>query len=207
MAKKAQSILLIAPEEALSDTVMGVLSGLEGVKAQAQDTSVAQLNGSAVRMAAEHDIVIFATDPSNAADLSAIDALTNQRRENSIFLALTDSDMPLSRARALSQAGVDDVLPYPMPDEELAEQVKVWTDKLKAKVFAEKSSGRAGHVICVAQARGGIGATTVAVNLADQLVPRKGRFKKTAEIRVALVDLDLQFGTIGDFLDLSLIHI
>ena len=201
MAKNAQSILLIAPDKALSDNVMGVLSGLEGVAAEAQDTSVAQLNGSAVKMAAEHDVVIFATDPSNQADLSAIEALTGQRKENSVFLALTDSDMPLSRARALSRAGVDDVLPYPMSDEDLAEQVKDWTDKIRAKAFAEKSAGREGHLILVSQARGGIGSTTVAVNLADQLMAKKGRFKKTSETRVAIVDLDLQFGTVGDFLD------
>ena len=199
------SILLISADEDISKSVGGVLEGLEGVKLSREASSVSKLNGTAVRMAAEHNVVIFATDPSNAADLSAIEVLTEQRGPDTVYLALTDGDLPLSKVRALSRSGVDDVLPYPMPDAELAEQVNTWIEKRRAALVEKYSGDKAakGRVIAVQQARGGIGATTIAVNLADQLLDRRGAFKKEAANRVIIVDLDLQFGTVGDFLDVD----
>ncbi|MXQ07525.1 AAA family ATPase [Alphaproteobacteria bacterium GH1-50] len=199
------SILLISADEDIAKSVGGVLEGLEGVKLSRESSSVSKLNGTAVRMAADHNVVIFATDPSNAADLSAIEVLTEQRGPDTVYLALTDGDLPLSKVRALSRSGVDDVLPYPMPDSELAEQVNTWIEKRRAALVEKYSGDKAakGRVIAVQQARGGIGATTVAVNLADQLLDRKGAFKKEASNRVILVDMDLQFGTVGDFLDIE----
>src|SRR5207253_1855821 len=54
----------------------------------------------------------------------------------------------------------------------------------------------AGDVITVCGARGGLGATTIAVNLAH-------RIATTAGVETALVDLDLQRGDIGAFLNLA----
>ena len=199
------SILLISADKDVTKTVGAALDTIESAKISREDTSVSQLNGTAVKMAADHDVVIFATDPSNAADLSAIEVLTDQRKAGTTYLALTDGDLPLSKARALSRAGVDDVLPYPISSEELIEQVNIWIEKKRTE-FAEKyasGGGTNGRLIAVQQARGGIGSTTVAVNLADQLLDRKGTFKKEAANRVVIVDLDLQFGTVGDFLDVD----
>lgn len=200
----SNSILLISAEKDISDAVGAALGAIEDVSLKREDNSVSKLNGAAVQMASDHDIVIFATDPSNAADLSAIEVLTDQRKADTVYLALTDGDLPLSKARALTRAGVDDVLPYPAANDELVEQVNEWLAKKRAALEEKYAAAAAmGKVICVQQARGGIGATTVAVNLADQLLDRKGTFKKAASNRVVVVDLDLQFGTVGDFLDMD----
>jgi Flp pilus assembly CpaE family ATPase len=55
----------------------------------------------------------------------------------------------------------------------------------------------------VAKARGGAGATSVAVNLAVELQRKRGLFRGAAPRRVAIVDLDVQFGTVASFLDLE----
>ncbi|MGR3662189.1 MAG: AAA family ATPase [Paracoccaceae bacterium] len=60
-----------------------------------------------------------------------------------------------------------------------------------------------GAVIAIAQARGGIGATTLAVNLTSKLRGEKKAFGKTNFKSVALLDLDLQFGNANVFLDLE----
>ncbi len=199
------SILLISADEAVSTAVGTVLNKVENARVDREDASVSQLNGAAVEMAANHDVVIFATDPSNAADLTAIEVLTDQRKSGTVYLALTDGDLPLSKARALSRAGVDDVLPYPISDEELLDQVNTWIEKKRAEFLESvgNAGGQIGRLITVQQARGGVGATTVAVNLADQLLNRKGTFKKEAENKVVVVDFDVQFGTVGDFLDVD----
>ena len=199
------SILLISADDEIATTVGSALETIEKARISRENSSVSQLNGAAVTMAADHDVVIFATDPSNAADLTAIEVLTDQRKPGTIYLALTDGDLPLSKARALSRAGVDDVLPYPLSNDELVEQVTEMLAKKRAD-FTESFSGagaRNGHLFAVGQARGGVGATTIAVNLADQLLNRKGAFKKEAENKVIIVDFDLQFGSVGDFLDVD----
>lgn len=195
------SILLISDDSSVSSAVTLALSGKPKVKFTSENRAVASLNGTAVKMAAGTDIVILATDPGNTADLTAIKALNAERQPNSVFLALADRDIPLSKARALSDAGVDDVLPFPVTEDELGRQMEKWL----ARVSQSKggAGGKEGSVIAVAQARGGIGATTVAVNLADQLLARKGRFRKEAGNSVAILDLDIQFGAVGDFLDVD----
>lgn len=60
----------------------------------------------------------------------------------------------------------------------------------------------AGRLYLVTRARGGVGATTFAVNLALGLCSGKGKGKGKGKGRAALVDLDLQFGTVASSLDL-----
>ena len=201
MSRKKTSILLFSDDKEISSSVQGALSNLHGLKMKSEEVSVANINGKAFDLAAENDIVIFATDPENAADLSAIKQLDARRAQGTVFLALTDSDIPLARVRALSDAGVDDVLPYPISQEELSRQVDKWIKKLAASSMSPGDHD--GVVIPVVQARGGIGSTTVAVNLADHLITRKGRFSKEVANSVALVDLDVQFGSVGDFLEID----
>lgn len=54
---------------------------------------------------------------------------------------------------------------------------------------------RAGHIIVVYSAQGGAGTTTIAVNLASGLMKE--------DVKVLLVDVDLQFGDIDVFLNLQ----
>ena len=198
------SILLISSDDGISAAVSDALDDIDGARVNHENMSVSQMNGAAVDMASDHDIVIFATDPSNAADLSAIEVLTDQRAGDTVYLALTDADLPLSKARALTRAGVDDVLPFPSTGNEIAEQVGHWIARKRAAIEERYSGGGArGKLISVQQARGGIGATTLAVNLADMLLDKRGTFKKEATNSVCIVDLDLQFGTVGDFLDVD----
>jgi MinD-like ATPase involved in chromosome partitioning or flagellar assembly len=59
------------------------------------------------------------------------------------------------------------------------------------------------RLILVARSRGGMGATSLAVNLAVELQNRRGFFRSVPQRQVALVDLDVQFGTVGSVLDLD----
>ena len=59
------------------------------------------------------------------------------------------------------------------------------------------------RLILVAKSRGGVGATSVAVNLALELQKTRRLFGPSRVRRVALVDFDVQFGNAGSFLDLE----
>jgi len=94
---KVTSVMLISDDQGVENAVTLALAGKRRVKLTAENRSVSGLNGAAVRMAAEHDIIVFATDPGNKDDMNAIRALNAERSETSIFLALTDRDIQRRR--------------------------------------------------------------------------------------------------------------
>lgn len=202
MTTSRTSLLLISDEEALSSSVMDALSGVADIRITHESSSVAKLNGSASRIASEHDVVVFKVNPNDPEELTAIRDMAQRRAMNAMFFALTEDDLPLSKVRELSRCGVDDVLPRDALAEELGAQIANWRLRQNAMLPAIWTGERhEGKIITVAQARGGVGSTTVAVNLADQLRMPKGRFKKANTNKVAIVDLDFQFGTVSVLLD------
>ncbi len=66
-----------------------------------------------------------------------------------------------------------------------------------------KYEANEGRIILVAKARGGIGATTLAVNLALEMQNQGARRGQGHDGRVALLDLDVQLGNAGSLLDLT----
>jgi pilus assembly protein CpaE len=203
MTQKFTSLLLISPDEELSTAVKRTIDD-ESIQVSEKIGTVVGLNGSAISAAASHDIVLFDADPSRPNELEAIRALSDARAPNSIMIALTKDDIPLSKAREFNRAGVDDVLLRSSIDEELGEQIQNWKDRQTAQlpaIWAGQSTE--GKIVAVVQSRGGIGASTIAVNLADALQNRKGVFRKTPTAKVIVVDLDFQFGTIASLLDIE----
>lgn len=197
MTTATKSMLVIAPEDGVSEAIARSLADDRSVRVDRRTTSLAAMNGKAVKAMAEYDIILFQTSPDDGADLAAIRDLVAHRKSGTKLVALADGNISLSQARALSNAGVDEVLPLPTngaaPDREIA---RLGRDHAGG-------SARMGRIIAVAQARGGVGSTTVAVNLADQLVTGAGLRRRDPKPTVALVDLDLQFGTVGSFLDMA----
>lgn len=192
-----RAVLVVSPDPEVSDAIGKALSSLPGLKVDVEASTLSGMNGRAARIAAGYDVVLFQNMPGDADEQAAIEALSSARRPGSMLLALADSNISLSVARALNRAGVDEVLPMSGPATDVTQHI---THTWQAR---ESSPARAGRVIAVAQARGGIGATTVATNLADQLSCRKRAFRGEVRRPVALVDFDLQFGTVGSMLDLA----
>jgi pilus assembly protein CpaE len=96
------------------------------------------------------------------------------------------------------RSGADDYLAMPIHPVELVARVR----RLLAR-FARRPEGAVGHrgpgraqVLALYGAKGGVGATTIAINLAIAL-------HKVQRRRVVLVDADLQFGDHRVFLDLG----
>ncbi|MGL5008496.1 MAG: AAA family ATPase, partial [Paracoccaceae bacterium] len=146
----------------------------------------------------DHDIVMFEMHSDDPDQMPALREVAAACAGRTRFMALTAENLSLAQARALIDAGVEEVVPMAsllpaaapvMPEEQPVDGVE---------------KGLNGMVIVVAKARGGVGATTTAVNLAQALLvqPRKGR--KAAEAkRVALLDFDIQNGAVGSYLDVS----
>lgn len=200
MTDKAKNVLLISTDAAVGAVVGKAIAGMEGMKLRTEPTTLAGLNGQAAQLAADKDVIIFETTDDETADVEAIRALKAARQAGGVLLALADSGITLSRVRALAEAGVDEVMPLPVAADEVGSHVRKLIDR--AALARASEPARRGHLIAVAQARGGVGATTVAVNLANDLVGEPGFLNRRPTHSVAIVDLDVQFGSVGAMLDL-----
>jgi pilus assembly protein CpaE len=116
-------------------------------------------------------------------------------------LVLIASDDSPELLRAAMQAGLRDVVALPLSLEQLEASVRAaaqWSRTLRERVGGEESAAGAlgGRLIAVAGAKGGVGTTTVALQLALAAIrAMPGR-------PVCVVDFDMQKGDLRAFLDL-----
>ena len=121
-------------------------------------------------------------------------------------LVIAEEVSPLILHKLL-KLGAEEFMPYPLPDGALhdavermrnkASQAEIVDAAIKTKIKA--TGDRDGVVIPIQGMAGGTGATTFAVNLAWELANVD---KGDDGLRVCLLDLDLQFGTVATYLDL-----
>jgi len=123
--------------------------------------------------------------------LSEINALADVCEPGVTVIALGDRN-DCGLFRDLLAHGVADYLVKPITPDLLQKAIMTATDQ-NAPV---KGQAKLGKLIAVTGARGGVGATTVASSVAWLIANERRR-------RVALVDLDLQFGTVALSLDLE----
>jgi pilus assembly protein CpaE len=143
--------------------------------------------------------------------------LGRQRSPDLLIVDLSGIDLPIGAMESLSQVcepsvtvvaigdrndvalyrnlralGVAEYLFKPLP----ADQVEAMFGRAMGAAASGQATGRQGKLIAVTGARGGVGTTTVAVNLASYLADIGRR-------RIALVDLDLHTGTVALHLNLK----
>lgn len=132
-------------------------------------------------------------DLSGSADpVADIDSLSRVCMADTRVIVLGDvNDIRLYRH--LIEIGVEDYLLKPVS----ADDLKAAIERLdETPAAAPEEAAELGRLVAVTGVRGGAGATTVAVNLAWMAAHERG-------LRVALVDLDLYFGTIALALDVE----
>lgn len=101
---------------------------------------------------------------------------------------------------SLMRAGADDFLPYPAPGGELVQSIQRLRDRASGVVAPSAGGpGRGGMILPVYSISGGAGGTCFAVNMAWELA----LLAKAEHLRVALIDLDFQFGSVATYLDLA----
>jgi pilus assembly protein CpaE len=131
------------------------------------------------------DLLVVASSEYNDTAANLIDRATKQRPDRPVVVLVERS--PNGVLRQAFEAGADDVIGLPQTPESLSFAIE--------KMLARRAG--AAHVkgaptaplVCVLGPKGGTGKTLVATNLAVELARR--------DMRVVLVDLDLQFGDIG----------
>jgi pilus assembly protein CpaE len=138
-------------------------------------------------------VVGIELDDEPGESLALIKKLQQRAPQLPIFAASADAS--ISMIRAAMDAGAKDLVALPLDEREV--------HKALIKLFSQPSGpkmhlapGASGEVITIHGVRGGLGATTTAINLAVRLASLTGS-------KVALVDLDLQRCDVAAFLNLD----
>jgi len=199
--------LVICRNAAILDAASAALSRVPGYSLRSIAGTAGTLPEEAGEAVAAAALVIAEIDDVALADPAALGALAESGNPRTRFIGITDADLPLSRARQVMKLGFSDVVPVGEDADEfrdgLVAAMRDILDSQPPQDAAPQAGNRKGAVITVARGRGGLGATTLAVNLADLLREPQGMLIKSNRHSVALVDLDIQFGNAGSYLDLE----
>lgn len=149
-----------------------------------------------------------AMDSEDEGRLPVISKLITQAKAKNIKVILITADVSPAILHNLLREGGDEFVPYPLPEGELEraiERVMTPTEVVEATpVEGEPTKPKVmggnhhGVIIPIHGLAGGIGATTMAVNLAWELANQG----KNPTEKVCLLDFDFQFGTASTYLDL-----
>ncbi|WP_188477738.1 AAA family ATPase [Primorskyibacter flagellatus] len=157
---------------------------------------------------AQHlEFVAMAIDDQDEDNIAMLGEVISQARHHAIKVILIAEEVSPSALHQLLRKGADEFVPYPLPEGELAaaiERIQTPAPEAVATAPARKSAAgtKEGAVIVCHGLAGGTGSSTFAVNFAWELANSALTKKGETEPKVCLIDLDLQFGAIGTYLDL-----
>jgi pilus assembly protein CpaE len=141
---------------------------------------------------AAHPCAIVGFELEGPECLALVAEMSERMPSLTLFAASADADV--ATIRAALEAGASDFLSLPLDRQELHKAL-IKSSRHRAAVPASATAVM-GEVVTVYGARGGLGATTLAVNLAVRLSALTGS-------NAGLLDLDLQRGDVATFMNLK----
>lgn len=154
------------------------------------------------------EFVAMAIDAIDEPDMPMLTGVIRAAKENGVKVILIAEDVTPASLHHLLRDGADEFVPYPLPEGELAGALERLRQPAPAATPAPSagpategvklSGGGDGVLIGIQGLAGGVGATTLAVNLAYELAIGG----KEKHPKVCLIDLGLQFGSVSTYLDL-----
>ena len=154
------------------------------------------------RVHADTELALVTIGSDEPQAIETVARLIRAARDNGLIVLLVVGEISSRTMHRLMREGVADFAPYPEPNGALREAIErlrlARSSGRDAAVVAHGAAApRKGRLIGVYGVAGGVGASTLAVNLAwelTNLVRREGR-------RVALMDFNFQYGSVATFLD------
>jgi pilus assembly protein CpaE len=135
-------------------------------------------------------LAVIEVDPKDSRSIDRLVQLHRAKPATPLVAPIPDASVTL--VRTLVREGVADVISLPFAADELLDAA---LDVLASASLARSAGQRLAPMIAVTRSIGGCGATSIATHLGAELA-RQGAARGNA----AIVDLDLQFGSIADVL-------
>jgi pilus assembly protein CpaE len=185
-------IVVVDPLEESRATMRRLLGGITTLWLSDVLTSYQEAADRASEIAAHVTIVVLDRDANQAVDL--IQRLVQANPAAIVLPASSNSDSGLI-LKAI-RAGAREFLTLPA---EATEVLDIITRLVRGRNTSQATTAHGPKIVTVTGAAGGVGCTTVAVNLAVSLAAAK-------EQETILIDLDLLFGSVDVCLDIATDH-
>jgi pilus assembly protein CpaE len=139
------------------------------------------------------DLLFFELGPDAEKEMAKIESLLKANEVGAVFLT-AESAEPAVLMQAI-RLGAKEFFPQPIKIDEVKQALE--TFKEQPKESTQKGADKSGKIISIFGSKGGVGTTTVAVNLAMSLLQaQKGQ-------SVVLMDMNTLFGEVPLFLEMS----
>lgn len=186
-------VVALVMNEATAHQLSSALSRIEGVDFEARMHSEDRSALEGIGVAELPDVVIAEINGQHEKDIVDIERILRDHGDQvGVFVTFMGGDINVMRR--LMRAGVRDVLVQPIQTQELVIEISSIAAEKRARQSA--TSPTTGRIVSFLNAKGGSGGSTLAVNVAYALATQY-------DLRVALVDLDLQFGVVAHYLDIK----
>lgn len=195
-------VLLATPDPELTAATTTLLRETNDLAVRATATNASEVLDGLAGDELEVDVVVL---HERLGPLPVLDLARDlNHRFPQIGVVLLSSDPSVELLRAAMSAGVRSVTRVPPSFAELSAAIidaNEWGQAVRDRFATAGEQRRVdrtrGRIIGVAGSKGGVGTTTIAVQLALELQ------RSDPDRRVCLVDLDLQTGDVRSFLDIS----
>jgi len=186
------TIVIIDANENSRKFARALLSEISWAKIDAEATDL--IHGYEMVKQYKPAIVIMSLCPDTDRALKLAEKIIKDSPKTTIFVTAPEAK-PEVIIRAM-RAGAREFLSVPLNKDELLNAVRNANRRRNYRLMDE---GNSGNVFTVFGVKGGVGTTTVAINLAVQIA-------KNPDRSVVLVDLNLQFGNAALFMNLPPKH-
>ena len=188
MAEKL-SVVVVEADKSVRKKLRNQLEQMESVQLASMARSIEEAFGAV--KTSKPGILILELPQTSDKTLKWIERIKLEFPDTAIFVssAVKTPELVISAMRA----GAQEFLSRPIDSSELKKAIE---KVLKIKAQIKTQAPTRGRIISVFSKKGGLGVTTLAVNLGVAL-------SQIAEKKAALIDLDLQLGDITSFLNLT----
>ncbi len=148
----------------------------------------------------ELEFVVVAVDRADEANLGPAANVITSAKSMGLKVLLVAHELSPIALHQLMRLGADDFAPYPLPEGALTDSLERLREMPSNPQDSKEKSGRnrRGMILPVYGIAGGVGASTFAVNLAWEMAS----YTKKTNKRVALLDLNFQYGSVSTYLDM-----
>ncbi len=196
MATIVTTMLALTRSNEVKNALSGLLMERNDISLETEVGSLKSIGPEFSERLGRASMLLVDLDIENPDELLPLRQIVAERRGHLSVIA-TAREITAQGVRELVRQGIDDFVPQPLEQQSLLDAI----DVAKRKIRQCRGGGPSGgQVITVGRAKGGMGATTLAVNLALSLIEPIG---KEDPKRVCLLDLDVQFGDAALYLDLA----
>jgi pilus assembly protein CpaE len=190
---QALSILASCRSEETLESVRGALEGMNGARVELRNGALLNVMND-ISSGRRIDVMLLDVDLEDDTELGALSEVI-ERTPQGLPVIATSNRTSIERVRLLMRLGLADFIPQPISREDLLNSIAVVH---RTTQTAAPREVRTGKVVSFLRASGGVGSTTVAIHTALALAGGKDSKRS-----VCLVDLDLQGGCVGLYLDIE----